>query len=82
MDQNLVDVSVPQAGTETEASVSEIIVGVGDQVEEGQSLLVLEMDKVEVDVESPTGGVIKELLVSVGEEVELGQVLIRIATSE
>lgn len=82
MDHNLVEVSVPQAGTETEASVSEIAVEVGDQVEEGQSLLILEMDKVEFDVESPTAGVIKELLVSVGEEVQLGQTLIRIGTGE
>ena len=52
---------------------------VGDRVGEGQSLLVLEAMKMEVQIAAPTAGVVREISVAQGEHVVNGQVLATIA---
>ena len=51
-------------------------VNVGDQVREGQPLLVIEAMKVMNQIQAPRGGQVKEILVADGTPVEFGQVLI------
>jgi acetyl-CoA carboxylase biotin carboxyl carrier protein len=51
-------------------------VNVGDQVREGQPLLVIEAMKVMNQIQAPRSGYIKEILVADGTPVEFGQVLI------
>jgi len=56
--------------------VLEIKVNVGDQIETGQPLLVLEAMKMENVIKSPGDGIIKEILVSQGDKVNKAQILI------
>lgn len=63
---------------ELTASVFKIEVAVGDQVEEGQPLLILESMKMEIPVVAPRAGVVEEFLTSEGEMVEEGAVVARL----
>ncbi len=73
------DVTLPKWGmTMQEATVSEWLVAVGDEVTEGQAHVRIESDKVEADVESPGTGRITEIVVAEGEDAEVGSVIARI----
>lgn len=48
---------------------------VGDRVEEGDVVIVMEAMKMEIPVVAPTGGVVKEIKVAPGQAVEAEQVL-------
>lgn len=56
--------------------VLDIKVSVGDTVEKGDSILVLEAMKMENVLKSPTEGVVKEVHVNKGDAVEKNQLLI------
>ena len=56
--------------------ILEVNVKVGDEVEAGQDVLVLEAMKMENDVQSNTSGVVQEINVQEGDSVEEGAVLI------
>lgn len=49
--------------------------GVGDAVEEGDVIVILESMKMEMPVEAPTTGVIREIHCQVGDAVEEGATL-------
>ncbi len=53
-------------------------VAVGDQVEVGQEVVVLESMKMEMPVESEVAGTVVELLCESGQSVEEGQALVRV----
>ena len=73
------DVTLPKWGmTMQEATISEWLVAVGDEVTEGQPLVRIESDKVETDVESPGSGTVSEIVVAEGEDAEVGSVIARI----
>jgi biotin carboxyl carrier protein len=55
-----------------------VLVGQGDAVEPGQSLLVLEAMKMENHINAEQGGTVKELRVAAGDTVGTGDVLILI----
>jgi len=65
--------------SELAASVFKIEVAVGDRVEEGQPLVVLESMKMEIPVVADRAGTVEEILVSEGEVVEEGAVVARLA---
>jgi acetyl-CoA carboxylase biotin carboxyl carrier protein len=46
---------------------------VGAQVEEDDTLMILESMKMEIPITTPTGGVVKEILVAEGDVVQEGQ---------
>ena len=48
---------------------------VGDEIEAGDVIAVVETEKVEVDLESPVSGTVTRLLVTDGETVAVGAVL-------
>ncbi len=56
-----------------EAEVVEILVSEGDEVEEGQSVVVMETDKAANEVPSPYTGTIKEIKVEEGQMVRVGE---------
>lgn len=53
-------------------------VNVGDAVDAGTTLLVIESMKMEIPVEAETGGTVAEILVAEGDEIEEGQLAIRL----
>ena len=59
--------------------VSEVRVDVGDDVEAGSVLLVLEAMKMENEIYAPVGGVVKEVYVEAGQQVGRGDRLILIS---
>ncbi|MEJ2428222.1 MAG: dihydrolipoamide acetyltransferase family protein [Deltaproteobacteria bacterium] len=58
-----------------EAEIVEILVSEGDQVEDGQAILVVETDKAATEIPSPVDGVVQSIPVKVGDVVKVGQVL-------
>ncbi|MCQ5365247.1 acetyl-CoA carboxylase biotin carboxyl carrier protein subunit [Anoxybacillus salavatliensis] len=59
-------------------NVWKIVVQVGDVVEEGQDVVILESMKMEIPVASEVGGVVKAIRVQEGDFVNEGDVLIEI----
>ena len=72
---------MPRLGeTVDEVVLLEWLVEVGDQVEEGAELAVVETDKVETEVPSPVAGTVAELTVPEDVEVNTGEVICVIET--
>ncbi|MEM0515571.1 pyruvate dehydrogenase complex dihydrolipoyllysine-residue acetyltransferase [Pseudoalteromonas sp. YIC-827] len=69
-----VDINVPDIGDD-EVEVTEIMVSVGDTVEEEQSILSVEGDKASMEVPAPQAGVVKEIKVNVGDKVKTGSLV-------
>ena len=61
--------------SEIAGSVWKVEVEVGDRVEVGDVLIVLESMKMEIPVESPSAGTVAEILVAPEDAVEEDQVL-------
>jgi acetyl-CoA carboxylase biotin carboxyl carrier protein len=59
-------------------TVWKIEVKVGDQVTEGQTLVILESMKMEMPVEAPAAGRVKAVLVGEGATVEEGAALVEL----
>ncbi|MGE4285459.1 MAG: biotin/lipoyl-containing protein [Phycisphaerae bacterium] len=59
-------------------SVVKILVNIGDNVEEGQTIMILEAMKMETEVKSHLDGEIVEINVSVGDQVKADQLLVKI----
>jgi len=53
-------------------------VQVGQRVNKGQTLCIIEAMKLMNEIEAETAGVVREILVSNGQPVEFGQVLMRL----
>jgi pyruvate/2-oxoglutarate dehydrogenase complex dihydrolipoamide acyltransferase (E2) component len=66
--------------TMEEGTIGEWYVQVGDAVAEGQVLGLVETDKIEVELESPEGGIIADLLAQKGDNVACGAPVVVIAT--
>lgn len=65
-------VVVPDIGSDDEVDVIEISVAVGDQVEEGDTLLVLESDKATMDVPSSHAGKVIKIIAAEGDKLRTG----------
>lgn len=68
------EITAPIAGT-----VSSILCTVGEKIEPGQVVAVLEAMKMENNITAPSGAVVKEIHVSTGEQVKNHQLLISLS---
>ena len=72
--------AVSATGEEVKASlpgsVLKVVANIGDSVNEGDVLLILEAMKMEIEVVSPSSGVVSSILVKQGDSVENGQTLV------
>ncbi|OBU26249.1 pyruvate dehydrogenase complex dihydrolipoyllysine-residue acetyltransferase [Photobacterium aquimaris] len=75
------DVHVPDIGGD-EVEVTEIMVAVGDTVEEEQSLITVEGDKASMEVPAPFAGTIKEIKIAAGDKVSTGSLIMIFSTTE
>ncbi|WP_372777869.1 dihydrolipoyllysine-residue acetyltransferase [Litorivivens sp.] len=70
-------VSVPDIGTDDEVDVIEVCVGEGDEISEGDSLVVLESDKASMEIPSPYSGTVESVALKEGSKTRTGdQVLV------
>ncbi|MFB2761889.1 biotin/lipoyl-containing protein, partial [Shewanella xiamenensis] len=72
----VVEVTVPDIGGDTDVSVIEVLVAAGDKIEVDAGLITLETDKATMDVPSPFAGVVKEVKVALGDKVSQGSIVI------
>ena len=72
-------VEVPDIGTDGDVEVVELCVSVGDTIDEGDSVVVLESDKASMEVPSPAAGEVLELLITEGSSVTQGAALIKLS---
>jgi pyruvate dehydrogenase E2 component (dihydrolipoamide acetyltransferase) len=64
---------MPKVGdAANEVVIVEVLVKVGDAVDKGQNLFVVETDKAQIEVPAPFGGTVRDILVKVGDEVPTG----------
>ena len=76
------DVTLPRWGAMQEGDILEWRVEVGDRVEPGDVLVIVEAEKVTGEVEAPTSGVVAEILAAPGETRAPGAVIARIAPDD
>lgn len=74
-------VVVPDIGTDEAVDLIEISVSVGDQVAEGDSLVVLESDKASMEVPAPFAGEVVSIDVAEGASVRQGDPLMTLRTA-
>lgn len=71
-DRDTTEVQVPDIGDYADVTVIEVLVGVGDLVNQDDPLITLESDKATMDIPSPAAGTVADVLVKVGDQVSQG----------
>lgn len=74
----VIEVAVPDIGSEDEVDVIDVLVSVGDTIEKEDGLITLETDKATMDVPSTHAGTVKEVFISTGDKVKEGTVVIKL----
>lgn len=69
------DITIPDLGGSENVDVIEICVAVGDEVSEGDSLVVLETDKASLEIPAPASGKIVSIDLKEGDKVSQGDKL-------
>ena len=75
-------IHVPDIGSSGKARVIELMVAVGDQITEEQSLLTLESDKASMEIPSPVSGEVVEVLVRLDAEVGTGDLIFKVKVAQ
>lgn len=76
-----IEVAVPDIGEDGEVDVIDVLVSVGDTVEQEDGLITLETDKATMDVPSTHAGTIKEVFIKTGDKVKQGTLVVKLETS-
>lgn len=77
----VIEIAVPDIGEDGEVDVIEVLVSVGDVIEEEDGLITLETDKATMDVPSTHAGTVKEVFINNGDKVKQGSLVIKIETA-
>lgn len=77
----LIDVEVPDLGTDGEVEIIEIPISEGDTVAVDDTLITLESDKASMDIPAPEAGIVKELLVKLGDKIKTGTIIAKLENS-
>ncbi|WP_416306100.1 dihydrolipoyllysine-residue acetyltransferase [Neptunicella sp. SCSIO 80796] len=78
----VIEVNVPDIGTDGEVDVIDVLVAEGDEIEAEAGLITLETDKATMDVPSPKAGVVKEVKVKSGDKVSNGSLILMLEVKE
>ncbi|GJM12305.1 MAG: dihydrolipoyllysine-residue acetyltransferase component of pyruvate dehydrogenase complex [Pseudohongiella sp.] len=76
------NIKVPDLGDSSEVEVIELLVSVGQSVEENDSLLVLESDKAAMEIPAPMAGVVKSISVNLGDQVSTGSEMLSLEVAD
>ncbi|VAW68058.1 Dihydrolipoamide acetyltransferase component of pyruvate dehydrogenase complex [hydrothermal vent metagenome] len=77
----MVEVKVPNIGDFDEVEIIEVLVSVGDQIAEEDSLITVESDKASMEIPSSHAGTVKEIKVNVGDTIAEGGVVVVLEAS-
>lgn len=75
-------IPVPDIGGSEEVEIIEICVAVGDEVEEGDSLVVLESDKASMEVPSPKAGKVVSIAMKEGGKASEGVAILELEVAQ
>ncbi|QKF81919.1 dihydrolipoyl dehydrogenase [Halarcobacter ebronensis] len=78
----IVDIVIPDLGPDKDVDLIDIMVSVGDRVEEEDGLITLETEKASMDVPTTQAGIIKEILVKVGDKVNSGDLIAKVEVED
>jgi dihydrolipoamide dehydrogenase len=78
----IIDIHIPDLGADKDVDLIEVMVEVGDSVEEEDGLITLETEKASMDVPTTHGGIVKEILVKVGDKMNSGDLIARVEVEE
>ena len=76
------DIKVPDIGDFDNIEVIEILVKVGESIEENDNLITIETDKASIDIPSTHAGIISSIHVSIGDKVSLNDLILSIEENE
>jgi dihydrolipoamide dehydrogenase len=79
---NSITVEVPDIGDFDAVDIIEILISVGESVEEETPLITLETDKATMDIPCPYAGTIDEILVKVGDQISQGNAILKMTISD
>jgi len=77
----MVEVKVPDIGDFDSVEIIEILVSVGDQIAEEDSLITVESDKASMEIPSSHAGTVKEIKVAIGDSIAEGGVVVVVEAS-
>jgi acetyl-CoA carboxylase biotin carboxyl carrier protein len=69
----LQDIPAPMTGT-----MKEVLVALGDRVNAGEEIIIIESMKMEIPVESPAAGTVAEIVVAPPGRIEEGDIIMRL----
>jgi len=75
------EVKVPDIGDFDSVEIIEVLVAVGDQIAEEDSLITVESDKASMEIPAPTAGTVTSIKVSVGDSIAEGSLILMLETS-
>jgi len=78
----IIDIFIPDLGADKDVDLIDVMVSIGDTVEEEDGLITLETEKASMDVPTTHGGVVKEILVKVGDKMNSGDLIARVEVAE
>ena len=77
----MVEVKVPDIGDFDSVEIIEVLVSVGDQIAEEDSLITVESDKATMEIPSSHSGTVKEVKVKVGDTISEGGLVVVLESS-
>ena len=77
----IVPVVVPDIGDFDEVEVIEILVSVGDELNEEDSIITLESDKASMEIPTPVSGTVNSINISLGDKLKLGDLILEMQSS-
>ncbi|MDG4657528.1 2-oxoglutarate dehydrogenase complex dihydrolipoyllysine-residue succinyltransferase [Ectobacillus antri] len=79
----MIEIKVPElAESITEGTISQWLIKVGDKVSKGESVVELETDKVNLEINTEYTGIVAQMLKQPGDTVEVGDVIAILDTNE
>jgi dihydrolipoamide dehydrogenase len=75
---SLVEIKVPDIGDFESVEIIEVLVAVGDSIDENQDIITLESDKAAMEIPASHAGVVTAMNVAVGDKVSQGDVILAV----
>jgi len=76
-----IEVKVPDIGDFDSVEIIEVLVAVGDQVAEEDSLITVESDKASMEIPAPAAGTVTSIKVAVGDSIAQGNLILMLESN-